>query len=58
MQEKEAMDVTVQTVTGKGAVKIAAHMVNEGLFDSCNAVKMVEPWSASSSGIIRFRNFF
>lgn len=29
--------------TGKGAVKIAVDMVNEGLIDSRIAVKMVEP---------------
>ncbi|KAK4477972.1 hypothetical protein RD792_017237 [Penstemon davidsonii] len=29
--------------TGKCAVKIAVDMVNEGLIDSCTAIKMVEP---------------
>lgn len=29
--------------TGKGAVKIAVDMVNEGLVDSRSAIKMVEP---------------
>lgn len=29
--------------TGKGAVKIAVEMVNEGLVDTSTAVKMVEP---------------
>lgn len=29
--------------TGKGAVKIAVDMVNEGLVDTRTAVKMVEP---------------
>lgn len=29
--------------TGKGAVKIAVEMVNEGLVDTRSAIKMVEP---------------
>lgn len=29
--------------TGKGAVKIAVDMVNEGLVDTRSAIKMVEP---------------
>lgn len=29
--------------TGKGAIKIAVDMVNEGLIDICSAIKMVEP---------------
>lgn len=29
--------------TGKGAVKIAVDMVNEGLVDKRSAIKMVEP---------------
>lgn len=29
--------------TGKGAVKIAVDMVNEGLVDKSSAIKMVEP---------------
>jgi pyruvate, orthophosphate dikinase len=29
--------------TGKGAVKIAVDMVNEGLIDHRSAIKMVEP---------------
>lgn len=29
--------------TGKGAVKIAVDMVNEGLVDMHSAIKMVEP---------------
>lgn len=29
--------------TGKGAVKIAVDMVNEGLVDMASAIKMVEP---------------